>query len=186
MEQHYALVYKCLQNDRKAQAELYNLFSGKMFAVCMRYAADYDGACDMMQEGFVKVFKSLDRFNFEGSVEGWVRRIVVNTAIDHYRKASKLHAVSDLEGVEVADSSSEHFLSKMASDDIIALIQKLPAGYRAVLNLYILEEYSHKEIAAMLGITEGTCKSQLARAKAVLRNMINESEVEYERSGKLG
>ena len=186
MEQHYALVYKCLQNDRKAQAELYNLFSGKMFAVCMRYASDYDGACDMMQEGFVKVFKSLDRFGFEGSVEGWVRRIVVNTAIDHYRKASKLHALSDLDGVEVADSSSEHFLSKMASDDIIALIQKLPSGYRAVLNLYILEEYSHKEIAAMLGISEGTSKSQLARAKAVLRNMINKSEVEYERSGKIG
>lgn len=152
----------------------------------MRYAPDYDGACDMMQEGFVKVFKSLERFNFDGSVEGWVRRIVVNTAIDHYRRASKLHAVLVLDGVEVADSSSEHFLSRMASDDIIALIQKLPTGYRAVLNLYVLEEYSHKEIAAMLGITEGTSKSQLARAKGVLRNMIKESEVDYEKSGKLG
>ncbi len=176
MEQHYAIVYKCLQNDRKAQYELYELFSRKMFAVCLRYTSDRDAATDILQEGFVKVFQNLSRFSFEGSVEGWIRRIIVNTAIDHFRKASKLFTIHDLDGVEVEDTSASNFLGKMESDEIIKVIQKLPAGYRTVLNLYVLEEYSHKEISAMLGISEGTSKSQLARAKAHLKELLKRTE----------
>lgn len=185
MDQHYALVYKCLQNDRKAQSELYQLFAGKMFAVCMRYASDYDTASDILQDGFVKVFNALTKFGFDGSVEGWIRRIMVNTAIDYFRKASKLHVMTDIDEVEVADTGSDHFLSKMASEEIIAVIQKLPQGYRTVLNMYVLEDYSHKEISEMLGISEGTSKSQLARAKALLATQLKNSELGYGRSEKI-
>jgi RNA polymerase sigma-70 factor (ECF subfamily) len=151
----------------------------------MRYTSDYDTASDILQDGFVKVFNALSKFDFEGSVEGWIRRIMVNTAIDYFRKASKLHVVSDIDEIEVADSSSHHFLGKMASDDIIALMQKLPPGYRTVLNLYVIEQYSHKEISGMLGISEGTSKSQLARAKQMLANFIRTNETAYEKSGRL-
>jgi RNA polymerase sigma factor (sigma-70 family) len=174
-----------LQNDRKSQAALYNLFAGKMFAVCMRYAADYDEASDILQEGFVKVFNSLGRFSFEGSVEGWVRRIMVNTAIDHYRKASKIHVMTDLEDAEVADDSAEQLLSKFESEEILALIRKLPVGYRTVLNMYVVEDYSHKEIAGMLGISEGTSKSQLARARAMLKNFLKKNEISYETAANI-
>lgn len=150
-----------------------------MFAVCLRYTSDRDAATDILQEGFVKVFKSLERFSFEGSVEGWIRRIIVNTAIDHFRKAAKLFVVQDLEDIQLEDTSANHFLGKMESEEIMKLIQKLPAGYRAVLNLYVVEEFSHKEISAMLGISEGTSKSQLARAKAHLKEMIKQNERSY-------
>lgn len=146
----------------------------------MRYASDYDTASDILQDGFVKVFNSLSRFQFEGSLEGWIRRIMINTAIDYFRKASKMHMVDDISEMELADHSWENFLSELASDDIIAVIQKLPTGYRTVLNLYVLEDYSHKEIADMLGISEGTSKSQLARAKAMLKNLLKKSELTYE------
>lgn len=183
LDQHYALVYKCLKNDRKAQSELYGLFSRKMFAVCMRYSNDYDTASDILQDGFVKVFNSLEKFGFDGSVEGWIRRIMVNTAIDYFRKASKLHMMADIDEVEVADSSSVHFLSQLESQEIIKVLQQLPAGYRTVLNLYALEDYSHKEIAGMLGISEGTSKSQLARAKSMLKSLLNKRSINYEAAG---
>lgn len=186
LDQHYALVYKCLQNDRKAQSELYGLFSRKMFAVCMRYASDYDTASDILQDGFIKVFNSLERFGFDGSVEGWIRRIMVNTAIDYFRKAAKMHVVGDIEEVDVADSASEHFISKMESQEIIKVMQQLPVGYRTVLNLYALEDYSHKEIAGMLGISEGTSKSQLARAKVMLKVLLKKNNVSYEAAGNNG
>ncbi len=150
-----------------------------MFAVCLRYTSDRDAATDILQEGFVKVFQSLSRFSFEGSVEGWIRRIIVNTAIDHFRKAAKLFVVHDIEDIQIEDTAANHFLGRMASEDIIKVIQKLPAGYRAVLNLYVLEEYSHKEIAGMLGISEGTSKSQLARAKAHLKELLQKNERTY-------
>lgn len=185
MEQHYALVYKCLQNDRKAQNELYETFARKMYSVCLRYTSDRDAATDILQEAFVKVFQSMEKFSFEGSVEGWIRRIVVNTAIDHFRKAAKMYVVQDLEDVQIEDSSANHFLGRMASEDIIACMQQLPAGYRTVINLYIIEEFSHKEIAKMLGISEGTSKSQLARAKAHLKVLLDKIErnINHEASG---
>lgn len=185
LEQHYALVYKCLQNDRKAQNELYETFARKMYSVCLRYTSDRDAATDILQEAFVKVFQSMEKFSFEGSVEGWIRRIVVNTAIDHFRKAAKMYVVQDLEDAQIEDSSANHFLGRMASEDIIACMQQLPAGYRTVINLYIIEEFSHKEIAKMLGISEGTSKSQLARAKAHLKVLLDKIErnINHEASG---
>ncbi len=163
----------CVNNDRKYQQMLYNMFSGKMFSVCLRYANEYNSAQDLLQEGFVKVFKNMDKFRGEGSFEGWVRRIFVNTAIEHYRKQVNLYALHDTEarGYEYYE---ENALEVLKQQDIMKMIQKLSDGYRTVFNLYVVEGFSHKEIGDMMGISEGTSKSQLARARYLLQKMITE------------
>jgi RNA polymerase sigma factor (sigma-70 family) len=154
------------------QEELYRRFSSKMYAVCFRYANNSDDAQDLLQEGFIKVFRNLHRFRAEGSFEGWIRRVFVNTAIEHYRKKSvNLSSVSEKEedSIEVADISA---IDKLAQKDILKIIQELSPGYKTVFNLYVIEGYSHKEIGELLGISEGTSKSQLARAKSILQKKI--------------
>ncbi len=164
----------CAKGDRKYQQMLYNMFSAKMFAVCLRYANEYNSAQDLLQEGFVKVFKNIEKFRGEGSFEGWVRRIFVNTAIEHYRKQVNLYALHDSEarGYEFYE---ENALETLKQQDILKIIQKLSDGYRTVFNLYVIEGFSHKEIGDMMGISEGTSKSQLARARYLLQKMITES-----------
>jgi RNA polymerase sigma-70 factor (ECF subfamily) len=156
------------------QEELYNRFAPKMYAVCLRYANNSDDAQDLLQEGFIKVYKNLHRFRAEGSFEGWIRRVFVNSSIEHFRKkAIQLSSVSDKEEntIENSDISA---LDTMAEKDIIRLIQELSPGYRTVFNLYVVEGYSHKEIGEKLGISEGTSKSQLARAKAILQKKVTQ------------
>jgi RNA polymerase sigma factor (sigma-70 family) len=164
----------CSRNDRKFQEMLYNMFSSKMFSVCLRYANEYNSAQDLLQEGFVKVFKNIDKFRGEGSFEGWVRRIFVNTAIEHYRKQVTLYAINDNE-TKTYESYNSNALETLKVDDIMKMIQKLSAGYRTVFNLYVIEGFSHKEIGDMMGISEGTSKSQLARARYLLQKMITEN-----------
>ena len=156
------------------QEELYNRFAPKMYAVCLRYANNADDAQDLLQEGFIKVYRNLHRFRAEGSFEGWIRRVFVNSSIEHFRKkAIQLSSVSDKEEntIENSDISA---LESMAEKDIIRLIQELSPGYRTVFNLYVIEGYSHKEIGEKLGISEGTSKSQLARAKAILQKKVSQ------------
>jgi RNA polymerase sigma-70 factor (ECF subfamily) len=156
------------------QEELYNRFSGKMYAVCLRYANNSDDAQDLLQEGFIKVFRNLHRFRAEGSFEGWIRRVFVNSSIEHFRKKSlELSRVSEKEEntIEDVDISA---LDNLAEKDIIRLVQDLSPGYRAVFNLYVIEGYSHREIGEMLGISEGTSKSQLARARSILQKKVSE------------
>jgi RNA polymerase sigma-70 factor (ECF subfamily) len=151
-----------------------------MFAVCLRYANEYNSAQDLLQEGFVKVFRNLEKFRGEGSFEGWIRRIFVNTAIEHYRKQVNLYALHDSETrYEYYEGNA---LETLKHEDILKMIQKLSDGYRTVFNLYVIEGYSHKEIGDMMGISEGTSKSQLARARYLLQKMIMESS---ETSGQL-
>ncbi len=142
-----------------------------MFAVCLRYSNNNETAQDLLQDGFIKIFKNLHRFRGEGSFEGWIRRIFVNTSIEHYRKKSNLFSTSEREEV-LAEDSSLNALDKLAEKDIIKLVQELSPGYRTVFNLYAIEGYSHKEIGNMLNISEGTSKSQLARAKGILKKMV--------------
>lgn len=166
------LISGCIAGDRRMQEELYRRFAPKMYAVCLRYANNADDAQDLLQEGFIKVYRNLHRFRAEGSFEGWIRRVFVNTSIEHFRKKStKLSMVTDKEEntIEDADITALH---KLAEKDIINIIQELSPGYRTVFNLYVVEGYSHKEIGDMLGISEGTSKSQLARAKGVLQKKI--------------
>ena len=166
----------CMKGDRKFQQILYSMLSPKMFAVCLRYATDYSGAQDLLQEGFVKVYKNIEKFRGEGSFEGWVRRIFVNTAIEHYRKQVKLYALHDSE-VKYYEYYDGSALESLKKEDIMKMIQKLSDGYRTVFNLYVVEGYSHKEIGELMGISEGTSKSQLARARYLLQKMITDSVV---------
>jgi RNA polymerase sigma-70 factor (ECF subfamily) len=155
------------------QQALYEKFSGKMYAVCLRYTKDEDEAQDVLQDGFIKVFRNLEKFRGEGSFEGWVRRIFVNTSIEYYRKAVNLKPVTEKEERTLEDQDLSA-MDNMNEKEIIKLINELSPGYKTVFNLYVIEGYSHKEIADMMGISEGTSKSQLARAKAVLQKMIKE------------
>jgi RNA polymerase sigma factor (sigma-70 family) len=155
------------------QEMLYHRFSSKMYAVCLRYCKDAEDAQDLLQDGFVKIFKNLEKFRGEGSFEGWIRRIFVNTSIEHFRKSLKNFSVSDTQEVIVEDSSW-NALDNLAEKDIIKMIQELSPGYRQVFNMYVIEGYSHKDIGEILGISEGTSKSQLARAKGILKKMVEE------------
>src|ERR1700722_2906257 len=168
------IIQGCVNGERKFQQILYNTFSGKMFSVCLRYSNEYNSAQDLLQEGFVKVFRNIEKFRSEGSFEGWVRRIFVNTAIEHYRKQVNMYALHDSE-VKYYEYYEENALETLKHQDIMKMIQKLSDGYRTVFNLYVVEGYSHKEIGDMLGISEGTSKSQLARARYLLQRMIMEN-----------
>ncbi len=167
------LINGSLSGDRRVQQLLYERFAPKMYAVCLRYSGNTDDAQDLLQEGFIKVFRNLQKFRKEGSFEGWVRRIFVNTAIEQYRRKTGLTAiVSDKE--EAVEDGSWNALDRLAEKDIIMLVQQLSPGYRAVFNMYVIEGYSHKEIGGLLEISEGTSKSQLARAKGLLQKKVKE------------
>lgn len=169
------LVEGCLLNKRQAQYQLYDLMSAKMFALCMRYCSNKEYAQDILQEGFVKVFTNLDKYRWEGSFEGWVRKIFVNTAIEHFRKETKLFPVSDNETALMFYPVVDDIEHQLELEDLMSLVQKLSTGYRTVFNLYVIEGYSHKEIAEMLQISEGTSKSQLSRARYLLQKNIQEA-----------
>lgn len=162
------LVRGCQKGKLAAQEALYHTYHRKMFGVCLRYAKSKEMAEDMLQEGFIKVFERIQKFRSEGSLEGWVRRIMVNTALDELRKNMRFFRVEDIESAAGLESEGDLF-SGMEREAILKEIQQLSTGYRAVFNLYMIEGYNHREIAGMLNISEGTSKSQLARAKAQLR-----------------
>lgn len=153
------------------QQQLYHKFSSKMYAVCLRYSGNAEDARDLLQEGFIKIFKNLNKFRGDGSFEGWIRRIFVNTSIEHYRKKVNLYNVSEAQENTIEDKEW-NVLDTLAEKDIIKMVQELSPGYRSVFNMYVIEGYSHKEIGEILGINEGTSKSQLARAKSVMKKMV--------------
>jgi len=165
------LIKGCLQEDRECQRELYKRFSGKMMAVCLRYASSRMEAEDMLQEGFIKVFDNIAKFKMEGSLEGWVRRIMVNNAINKIR-ANKIK-FEELGNVN--DDFLQHdknIIDKMSEQDILKLIAQMPQGYKYVFNMYAIEGLSHKEIADNLGIEEASSRSQYAKAKKYLQQQI--------------
>jgi RNA polymerase sigma-70 factor (ECF subfamily) len=175
-----AIVEACLRGERRAQERLFQTYYGKMLGVCMRYLSDRDSAQEILQVSFLKVFDKLEFFDFTGSLEGWIRRIVTNTAIDHLRKAKKDPFLSDQDNDFVAGSAdpmveAEHTeLLELKGQVAIEAIGKLSPAYRAVFNLYVIEEHTHKEIAEILGISEGTSKSNLAKAKMNLQRLLKE------------
>jgi RNA polymerase sigma-70 factor (ECF subfamily) len=155
------------------QRELYDRFAPKMYGVCLRYAGNAEEAEDILQEGFIKVFNKIGSFRSEGSFEGWIRRIFVNTAIEHYRKKIYLQPITDYEESTV-EGKYLSVLDNLAEKDIIQLVQQLSPGYRTVFNMYVVEGYTHRQIAEILGISEGTSKSQLSRAKLILQDLVRE------------
>lgn len=176
------LVDGCINGDRRSQQRVYELFYGKMMAVCLRYTKNHDQAKDILQDGFIKVFRSMEKFNRDGSFEGWIRRIVVNTAIDHFRRTKNSYLLLGEERSieDFGDQDEEDVLEDERNEDevdlkpadVINAMQKLTPAYRTVFNLYIFEEMTHKEIADSLGISIGTSKSNLAKAKQNLKKLL--------------
>lgn len=169
------IIKGCIVGERKAQQTLYSRYSPKMFAICLRYAKDYHSAEDILQEGFIKVFKYIGNFRREGSFEGWLRRIFVNTAIEHLRKAVNMYSIVDSEDKPI-DIVDESIFDRLDEQDLLDMVQSLSPGYRTVFNLYVVEGYSHKEIGKLLSISEGTSKSQLARARQLLQKKVQGSQ----------
>jgi len=170
------LILGCLERDPKAQEALYRRFAPTMYGVCLRYARNHMEAEDILQEGFIKIFTHLESYRFEGSFEGWIRKTFINTAINFYKRKSKELVDYNLEKVEMASYISEDVIDAISANELLGLIQNLPRGYRMVFNLNVIEGYTHKEIGKMLSVSESTSKSQLSRAKAVLKNMINKQK----------
>lgn len=164
------LIVDCKKNDAKAQAQLYKLFAAKLFGVCLKYSANYAEAQDNLQDGFLIIFNKIEQFNFKGSFEGWAKRIMINNALQKYRGQRFLEIVGENipeeESIELDDEN-------ISLDYLLSIIQELPERYRLVFSLYVLDDYSHKEIAEMLDITTGTTKSNLARARQILKEKID-------------
>ena len=168
------LVEGCIADKRQYQEALYKKYADKMFTVSLTYTDDEDEACDILQEGFIKVFRNLHKFNFEGSFEGWVRKIIVNTALEHYRK--KVRQEENLSVYETyIEPQIEGILDSINANELIKLVNELPSKAAMVLKLYAIEGYSHKEISEQLGVTVGTSKSQLNRARFLLKKSISKT-----------
>ena len=166
------LVDGCRSNSRLYQEALYRAYAKKMFSVCLAYAKDRAAAKDILQEGFVKIFSRIDQYENSGSLEGWIRRIIANTAIDHFRKHQRENVFVPMDHSGQEPTLSNDTLDKINADELLYFLERLPQGARMVFNLYAMEGYLHKEIAQQLGISEGTSKSQFNRAKNLLQEMI--------------
>ena len=179
------LIEKCKQGDLKSQSEVYQLFAGKLFALCLKYSKNYQEAQDNLQDGFITIFKKMHQYQFKGSFEGWLKRIVVNTALQKYREKNVLNLISDEVSDEISDEIPDEVdETTLSLDYLLRIIQELPNRYRLVFNMYVLDGYSHREIAEMLEISEGTSKSNLSRARQILKrkveqNVLDEKKIKF-------
>ncbi|MFC2114248.1 RNA polymerase sigma factor [Bacteroidota bacterium] len=165
------IIEGCSIGNRSDQGRLYQLFSSKMFSVCLYYSKDQSEAEDILHDGFMKVFKNIHQFEGKGSFEGWIKRIMINTALERFRKQNFLYPVDDVyEFIE--DEGYEDIISNISFNDLLRLITNLSPQYRMVFNLYVIEGHTHKEIGEMLGISIGTSKSNLARARMILQEKV--------------
>ncbi len=174
MEQSFVriIIDKCRKGDRSAQKKLYDYLAPKMFAVCLRYMGDRMPAEDILQDGFITLFSKLDSYSGEGSFEGWARKIFVNTALMSIRKTDALKLSGDLEEAGNLSSDISTQIQNIGYKEIMKIVMKLPDGYRTVFNMFVVEGFSHKEIAQALNISEVTSRSQLQRARMILQEKI--------------
>jgi RNA polymerase sigma-70 factor (ECF subfamily) len=166
------IVKGCLKKNPAAQRELYDLFAQKMMGVCVRYANNYEDAEDILQEGFIKVFEKINQFKATGPLGGWIRMIMINTALIHIRKNKKWQFSEDVTEMVYLSNEEHSVLDEMAAEELLELIKTMPPGYKTVFNLFAIEGFSHKEIAEELGVSESTSKTQFLKAKAHLRKQI--------------
>ena len=166
------LLKACLQSDRLAQRDIFNMYAGKMMAICIRYSRHRQEAEDILQDAFVKVFTHLQDFESSGSFEGWVRRIIINTAIKHNQKKSVSHEDIGLDHIK-EDSVGPDVFSALSEEELIKMIVTLPEGYKMVFNLFAIEGFSHKEISELLNIEESTSRSQLMKARRILQEKVH-------------
>lgn len=167
------LIRHCKNQDRKAQEQLYRLYAGKLFGLCLKYSDNHAQAEDSLQDGFLTIFAKISQYNNQGSFEGWMKRIVINTCLQKHR-SQKLYEITNEENL--AEEEVEIDDESVSLDYLLSLIQSLPDRYQQVFNLYVMEGFSHKEIAKMLNISEGTSKSNLSRARLSLKEKIEESQ----------
>jgi RNA polymerase sigma factor (sigma-70 family) len=172
------LLQGCLAGDRLAQRQLYEAFSGKFLALCLRYLKDQEQAEDVMIQSFMKIFEKLSQFQGKGSFEGWMKRIVVTQALMALRSNRSLILAISLEDAEKVQAPAAEALNQLEVAELMELVQSLPLGYRTVFNLFAIEGYSHQEIGELLGITESTSKSQLNRARSVLKEKITSLQLQ--------
>jgi len=172
-----AILQGCLHNHPVAQRELYNRYSPKMLAVCYRFAHNREDAEDMLQEAFIKVFSQIHTFQNKGAFEGWIRRIIVHTCINHLKKNKRFNESVDIINANAIQVREESIPSIVQAKQIVECIRLLPIGYRTVLNLYAIEGYSHKEIAEMLDVEESTSRSQYTRAKQMLEDILLKKKI---------
>ena len=170
------IIQGCIDEQKAAQQYLYETYSPKKYFVCLRYARHASEAQDMLQDGFIKVFDNIGSFKFNGSFEGWIRRIIVNTALNYCRKSSFKHEKLGIEDYQDKIVQSKA-VSNLGEKELLALIQKLPDGYRVVFNLYVIEGFSHREIGEMLDITESTSRSQLAKSRKWTQNELEKLKI---------
>lgn len=181
------LLEGCLQNDRKCQELLYKQFYGYAMGVCMRYVPNREEAVEVVNDGFLKIFQKVQKYDAEKPFKIWLRRIMINTALDHYRQNIKYQNNTDLTAAEntIAATDTDNVYNSLAHEDLIELIQQLTPAYRTVFNLYVIDGYSHEEISRQLDISEGTSKSNLARARENLRVMLSKKKSnEYARASR--
>lgn len=164
------LINDCKKNDRKAQEQLYRLYAPKLFSVCLKYSRNHTEAQDNLQDGFLLIFKNIHQFSFKGSIEGWLKRVLINHILQQYRKETFLNVVDENVAEEVIEVDLDD--DGVSSEFLIKIIQELPDRYRLVFNLYVIDGYSHQEIAEQLNINIGTSKSNLSRAKLILKEKI--------------
>jgi len=175
------IIKRCKRGDRKAQESVYNLLAGKMFAICLRYCADYEEARDVLHDGFVTIFTKIGQFHNEGSFEGWVRRIFVNHALERYRAITKLPVMegvneNDLHFAEPDedDDKDEWGAYQLTEAELLAMVDGLPQQYKVVFNLYVIDGLSHRDISEKLGISESTSRSNFLRARGILQKQVND------------
>ena len=174
-EQLNQLIQQCITGERHSQSRLYELLAPKMFVVCLRFSRNREEAEETLQEGFMKIFDNLHQFKFEGAFEGWVRKIMVNCALQKYRSRSQLHAVIHIDNTTTDHVDATDISSLLHTKELIKMVQQLPPGYRIVFNLYVFEGMKHREIAEQLGISEGTSKSNLSDARSILQKAVASS-----------
>lgn len=168
------LIIECKKNDAQAQSQIYKLYASKLFSICLKYSRNYAEAEDNLQDAYVTIFKKINQFKSKGSFEGWLKRITINTAMQRYRSVGIFDIVNE---DQIEDVSVEIDEENISLDFLLQIIQELPNRYRLVFNLYALDDFSHKEIAKMLDISVGTSKSNLARARLILKDKIEQYKV---------
>ena len=168
------IIKGCLSGSRRDQELLYRRHAARLYAVCLQYSGNDDEARDILQEGFIKIFDNLIHYKHEGSFEGWMHRIIVNTALEKFRSKHNLFRVDDIDQIQEPDADPDNDdYSGLEADDLLDIIRQLPPKYRMVFNLFAIEGYSHKEISKMINISEGTSKSNLSRARMILQKKVN-------------
>ena len=178
----YQLLKSCTKGSRNSQDKLYKHFYGYSMSICLRYSKTREEALEIANDGFVKVFTKMDKYTRGMSFKGWIRKIMINSAIDYYRKHEKHYHSVDISYVK-SESLNENALDKLSAQEIMSAIQELPPSYRVVFNLFVIEGYKHEEIAEQLGISVGTSKSNLAVARSKLRRALSSNEESYQNHG---